>query len=104
MGKPEGPKKGGGEVLLALKELDECIPSGDSPEQTIERRRLLHNINAFGGSLSETERKVFLCRYWYLDSSQEITEQFGFSQSKVISMLHRTRGELNQHLKKKGYR
>ena len=96
-------KRGGGEVPIALEELGECIPSGDSPEQTIERRELLHNINAFLGSLSETERKVFVCRYWYLDSSQEIAEQFGFSQGKVISMLHRTRGKLNKYLKKEGY-
>ena len=96
-------KRGGGEVPIALEELEECIPSGDSPEQTIERRELLHIINAFLGSLSETERKVFVCRYWYLDSSQEIAEKFGFSQSKVVSMLHRTRGKLNKYLKKEGY-
>ncbi len=96
-------KRGGGEVPLALEELEECISSMESTEDTCERRELLRSINRFLGSLSETERKVFVCRYWYLDSSQEIAEQFGFSQSKVVSMLHRTRGKLNKYLQKEGY-
>lgn len=96
-------KRGGGEVPIALEELKTCIPSGESPEQTLERRELLQSINTFLGNLSETERRIFVCRYWYLDSSQEIAEQFGFSKSKVASMLHRIRGKLNKYLKKEGY-
>lgn len=49
-------------------------------------------------SLPETERNVFLCRYWYLDSIQTISEVTGFTQSKVTSMLHRTRGKLRKKL------
>ncbi len=96
-------KRGGGEVPLALEELEECISSTESTEDAYARKELLRSINRFLGSLSETERKVFVCRYWYLDNSQEIAEQFGFSQSKVVSMLHRTRGKLNKYLQKEGY-
>ena len=60
-------------------------------------------LNAFLSSLPETERNVFLCRYWYLDSIQTISEISGFSQSKVTSMLHRLRGKLRRKLSEEGY-
>jgi len=43
---------------------------------------------------------VFLSRYWYLDPIADIAEHFGFSVSKVTSMLRRTRGRLRQALEK----
>ena len=52
--------------------------------------------------LPETERKVFLCRYWYLDSVKEIAAYFGFTESKVASMLLRLRKRLRAHLEKEG--
>lgn len=38
-----------------------------------------------------------------MDSVQTIAKQSGFSQSKVTSMLHRTRGKLRTMLEKEGY-
>ena len=64
------------------------------PEQ--DRGRFLDALNI-------TERRVFLRRYWYLDSTEEIASAFGFSQSKVKSMLHRTRKKLRQQLEKEGF-
>ena len=52
--------------------------------------------------LPDTPRRVFLCRYWYLDSVADVAARFGFSQSKVKSMLARTRKKLLEHLKKEG--
>ena len=66
------------------------------------RKELLSGINRFLEKLPPMERKVFLCRYWYLDSVQEIAARFGFSQSKTTSMLHRIRGKLNKYLEKEG--
>ena len=45
-----------------------------------------------------------MCRYWYLDSSQEIAAKSGFSETKVRSMLHRLRIRLDKHLEKEGLR
>ena len=59
-------------------------------------------MNRFLGELPTVERNVFLCRYWYLESSREIGEHTGFSQAKVRSMLHRIRGRLDTYLEKEG--
>lgn len=65
-------KRGGGEMQLALDELSGCVPGGESPEGEVLRRELLKSVAAFLGTLPETERSVFLCRYWYFDSAQDI--------------------------------
>ena len=96
-------KRGGGEVALVLDELEECISGEDSIEQDYLRKELVRNINNFLGELPETERKVFMCRYWYMDSIEDVAERFGFSASKVTSMLHRTRGKLKRVLEKEGF-
>lgn len=95
-------KRGGGEVAVALEELGDCVAGGLSPEQSVERKELVLSLNRFLGTLSETERSVFLCRYWYLDTVPAIAVNFGFSRSKVTSMLHRTRNKLRVHLEKEG--
>ena len=76
-------KRGGDEVSLALEELSA-------------------RINRFVGTLAPTERQVFLCRYWYLDSIDKISADFCFGKSKVKSMLRRTRARLRADLEKEG--
>jgi len=44
-----------------------------------------------------------VCRYWYMDSISDIAKQFAFSESKVKSMLYRTRNKLRTMLEKEGY-
>lgn len=95
-------KRGGGEVALALEELRECVSGEASAEDRLIRREILACINRFLDSLKETERSVFLCRYWYLDSTEEIAEKSGFSVSKVKSMLLRIRKRLYAQLEQEG--
>ena len=95
-------KRGGSEVALALDELAECLPGGDSIESALNRAALTELLNRFLAGLPAEERWVFLRRYWYLDSIAQIGDRFGFSQSKVKSMLHRTRLKLMERLKEEG--
>lgn len=96
-------KRGGSELPLALNELENCVSGQGNIENEIERQELVKIFNTFLDTLHTTERRVFLCRYWYLDSIQNISLQFGFSQSKVASMLYRTRAKLRLALEKEGY-
>ena len=93
-------KRGGGEIALALDELSECIPSKHSVEEELELADLAIVIDRFVMSLPLMQRRVFICRYWYLDSISTIAKQFGFSQSKVKMMLHRQRVKLLDILEK----
>ena len=95
-------KRGGGEVPLVLEELEECISGEDSVENEYLQKEFAKSLNQFVENLPDVERKVFLCRYWYMDSIETIAERFGFSESKVASMLHRTRGKLRKMLEQEG--
>ena len=96
-------KRGGGEVTLALEELDEFLSSGESTEEVVEKKELIRSINRFLDNLPETERNLFICRYWYLDPVQQIADRYGFTLSKTASMLRRTREKLCNQLKKEGF-
>ena len=93
-------KRGGGEIILALEELEGCVADSQTLEQAFERKQLALVFNRFLESLSETERQIFLCRYWYLDSISAIANYYSFSDNKVTSMLHRIRKKLRTALEK----
>lgn len=95
-------KRGGGELSIALEELDECIPSVSDVEREVECRELASAMAAFIDSLPEPERQVFVSRYWYLAPVDEIAEKFGFSRSKTASMLYRCRNRLQKFLQQEG--
>ena len=96
-------KRGGGQTALVLEELAECLPDSSHPEEEAERAELAACIREFILALPAAEQRVFLCRYWYLDSLAAIAQRFGFSEGKVKTMLHRTRKKLQYHLIKEGF-
>lgn len=93
-------KRGGGEIVLALDELSDCIPSNHDVEEEIVAAELAKVIDNFIMSLPPMDRRVFICRYWYLDPISAIAQQFGFSESKVKMILHRQRHRLLSHLER----
>ncbi len=95
-------KRGSGEYELSIYELENCIPDQKSIDEQLAVEELAKIISSFLRELPETERNVFLRRYWYFDSIKEICEKYGFGQSKVKMMLMRTRQKLLACLEKEG--
>lgn len=95
-------KRGGGQVALALDELQECVPSADRVEQIVDDLALAEILNRFLASLSVETRKIFMRRYWYLSSVKEIASDFSVSESKVKMALMRSRNELRNLLEREG--
>ena len=59
-------------------------------------------ISAFLREQSEQVRGVFIRKYYFFDSVADIAKRYGFSQSKVKSMLYHTRNKLREYLTKEG--
>ena len=95
-------KRGGGEVPLCLEELQDCVSGRESTEDAVIHRETLAAVNRFLDSLPETERKIFLCRYWYLEPVKDIAERFHFTPNRTTVQLSRTRKKLNAFLAKEG--
>lgn len=83
---------------LVLDELAEIVASSDSVEKEAEAGETAGAISAFLRELDEDARNVFLRRYWFADAVADISVRFGMSESKVKSMLFRTRNKLRAHL------
>lgn len=96
-------KRGGAAVELALDELSECVPTPGTPEEAVEARELGESINRFLAGLPVRERRVFVRRYYFTDSTAEIALRFGLRENTASAILSRTRKKLRVHLQKEGY-
>lgn len=91
-------KRGGYEELCA--ELDECVPDGVNVEEQYDNERLTRLLNGFLEELPAEKRIIFVRRYFYSDSVEQIAKRMNISVSKVKTTLFRLRGELKKILEK----
>lgn len=84
-------------------EMEECIPSPDGIEAQINESELSKIVSDFLRIQSEDRRKMFIRRYWYMDSVLDISNRYSISESKVKTTLFRVRNELREYLKTEGY-
>lgn len=96
-------KRSAPEVRIIYDEIEEWLVSDNSIEAEISAKELSEAINVFLDSITETERIVFVRRYWYMQPIAVIADALGFSESKVKSMLFRTRKKLYTKLRKEGF-
>ena len=91
------------EYAISLSELEDCVQTGNLTEQEVDLHLLADSINAFLRTLPSKNRSIFVGRYYFLDSIKEITTYYDMSESRVKSILHRTRIALKDHLLKEGF-
>lgn len=91
------------EYARSVDELDDCTPQVSGVDDELLTAELTKSINEFLYSQKKEIRNVFVCRYFFCDSVENISKRFGYSQNKVKSMLLRARGRLKLHLEKEGY-
>lgn len=93
-------KRGGGELPLVLDELEEVISTAKNVDEELVAQELSAALDVFVRNLEDMQRRVFLRRYYYLQSIDEICFATGFKPGKIHSMLHRIRNKLRIYLKK----
>ena len=100
--KAHAGKRGGGETPLCLDELSECVSGQDEMKDLEDYEHLVTCLNQFLSLLKKDQRIIFVRRYWYLNSIQEISRDYGMSESKVKVTLSRLRSRLKTYLEKEG--
>ena len=86
------------------EDIDEIdIPSDLSVEHTAELHEMMKHLNNALGSLSESEREVFLRYSFYGEKTAEIASAMRINQGTARSELSRTRGKLKEYLKQRGF-
>ena len=96
-------KKRNSDFVLQLSELEECLSDTGSAESQFEAGELAAAISAFLRTQSAEVSNIFVRRYWFSDSVSEIAKRFCISESKVKSVLFRTRNRLKKYLESEGY-
>ena len=95
-------KRGGSQVEPALHELADCLPDNRTPDQALEARETAALISDFLRRQGELDRKLFVRRYFHLESPAELARRFGLTAGQVNTRLHRTRQRLKLELEKEG--
>jgi len=91
-------KRSGSQMDLLLSELSEIIPSGTDVHASYENNLIANEINHFLRNLDKEARFIFMRRYFYADSISDISKNYGASESKIKSLLFRTRCKLKNYL------
>ena len=93
-------RSAGAEVPLSEFEefLPDCASRGAFGEIELEDL-----FNRFLAALKPETRKIFIRRYFFFDTVQSIAADFNISESKVKSLLMRTRKKLKDYLSEREY-
>ena len=88
---------------VALEELEGCLSSNESPEEEVITKELTGAIEGFLDGLKQTDRVIFMRRYYFSDSYEDIAEFTGISVKNVSVRLTRLRSRLRLYLTERGY-
>lgn len=95
-------KRGADYVRVCIDELSEIVPSENNPTVLLESEELAQAIERGLRSVSATNRRIFISRYYYLESIGEIASRLCMNENQVKLRLHRTREKLRKMLRKEG--
>lgn len=75
--------------------------AADFSEDVVKEGEILQAINDFLRKLDQEKRDIFIRRYWYLDSMEEIAVRHGKSAGSIKTSLYRMRRKLEKDLKER---
>lgn len=96
-------KRGGGEVSVALSEIEDFIADGGSPDEELSAKELAAHLRRFLLGRPTRDRAIFIRRYFYFESVSDIAAAIGVGEDNVYLILSRTREKLKKYLQNEGY-
>ncbi len=96
-------KRGKDNVTVALEELEECTASSENVEKEFFQNEISDSISHFLYTLSKRDCNIFIRRYFYVQSIEEIAGHYHMKEAHVLVNLSRTRKKLRAHLQKEDY-
>lgn len=89
------------EIVALTQEMEQCIPDSRR-DSSMEAKELGRILNAFLKTLPKENQMIFVRRYWFGDSLEEIAQRYGIPESALVARMHRIRKKLATYLKKEG--
>ena len=97
----EKSKKRNAIIADISDEIEQLIPSHIDVEQIVESKIMVDQLNEGINQLAKYKRIIFVRRYFYMDTIEELSRKTGYSTSKIKSILLRCRKELFMYLNEK---
>lgn len=91
------------EYAVSLSELGDCVSGGNTTEEIVNVKLLADAIGIYLRLQPEEVRNAFIGRYYFLDPIREVARYCGMTESKVKTVLYRTRVGLKEYLEKEGF-
>ena len=95
-------KRTAGQLPLVLDELSECIQSPETPDSLVEDMAIKKIIEDFLRASKPEARKIFIRRYFLIESVKNIASELCVTESKVTVTLCRMREKLRETLLSQG--
>lgn len=87
-------------IEVMLSELSDCVPSKDNIETDIETKELAKSISNWISGLAIDDRVLFLRRYWFGDSLNNLAEESKTTPNKLAGRMYRLRQSLKKSLER----
>ena len=96
-------RRGAGEALLSLTELDECISDGKSIDEALCEKELAAAISRYVRALPDRQMVIFVGRFYMADPLMKIAQEVGCSLATVKREIAAIKYGLKKHLESEGY-
>ena len=87
---------------VILEEADLFLTDHNTVESEVFAKEVMKKMNEFLEQIKKKDRVMFVQRYWFYYSVEEIARALGVSKNYVTVHLHRTREKLKGYLKAEG--
>ena len=90
-------------MTVVGEEFMSTLDDGTDLASDFEAKRMGKVISDLLRRVGETNKDIFIMRYWLGMSHAQIMKQTGFSEGKIKMSLKRTREKLAEALRKEGF-
>ncbi len=83
---------------IAMEEIETCTAAPNTVEAEIDTKELAFIIGAFLDTLTLENRVIFMRRYWFSDSYNDIARFVGLTEKNISVRLTRIREKMKKYL------
>ena len=96
-------KRYASEYAISLEELGDTFSDGRTPEQELDAKALDDAVHRFLHTLPDDVQRAFVGRYFFFDPLKDVARYCGMKESRLKTLLFRTRQQLRAYLTKEGF-
>ena len=90
------------ELKTSIEELEYCLQNESNVDESLNVKELANLINGYLRTLNEKQRYIFIGRFYFLNSVEEIAREMGTTPSNVYKTLEKIKKGLKLYLVKGG--